>query len=63
MKPYKPFTINGILIVASNYNEHKSQYEFYDIHARLTATITSQRIRVSKDKSKAWERLANTFGD
>jgi hypothetical protein len=63
MKPYKPFTINGILIAAANYNEYKCQYEFYDLHARLTATITSQRIRLPKDNNKAWERLANTFGE
>jgi hypothetical protein len=59
----KPFTINGVLINACNYNEHKKHYEFYNVQSQLTATITSQRIRLPKDNNKAWERLANTFGD
>lgn len=58
----KDFTINGVLIVASNYNP-KGFYEFYDIKGRLAVTITSKRLRLPKDNSKAWNRLAVLFSD
>jgi hypothetical protein len=58
----KDFMINGVLIVASNYNL-KGFYEFYNIHGQLTATITSKRLKLSKDNAKAWQRLATLFSD
>ena len=58
----KDFRINGVLIASSNYNE-KGYYEFYDIHSRIVATITSDKLRLPKDNSKAWNKLANLFGD
>jgi hypothetical protein len=57
------FTINGVLIASSNYNEYKKHYEFYDIHNRLVATISSNKLKLPKDISKAWEKIADTFGD
>jgi hypothetical protein len=57
------FTINGVLIASSNYNEYKKHYEFYDIHSRLVATISSKRLRLPKDNNKAWGKIADLFGD
>jgi hypothetical protein len=57
------FTINGVLIASSNYNDYKKHYEFYDIHNRLVATILSKRLKLPKDNSKSWEKIADTFGD
>ena len=57
------FTINGVLIAAANYDEHKKQYEFYTVSGQLEATIESKRIKLPKDNEKAWQILANTFGD
>jgi len=55
--------INGVLIGSCNYNEHRKQYEFYDTQARITATISSDRIKLPKDNAKAWEKLDTIFGD
>jgi len=58
----KDFIINGVLVVSYNYNE-KGYYEFYDIHSRIVATISSEKLRLPKDNDKAWNKLANLFGD
>lgn len=58
----KDFKINDTLITACNYNE-KGYYEFYDIHSRIVATITSDKLKLPNDNEKAWEIIANIFGD
>jgi hypothetical protein len=62
MKTNYSFKINGLLVVACNYNP-RGFYEFYGLGSEIVAKINSPKIKLPKDNSKAWAKLYDTFSD
>jgi len=56
------FYFNGKLVATARYDQ-SGYYIFFDVNGNIVGKSKSKELGLPKDRAKAWEKLATTFGD